>query len=391
MTSPLPPLIMTSELGSFARKTIEERKPMIIDQILSHNDYTPQIRRRLIDLKNELIDGTVKPLVENASDRSTWDEDINPWIGKTWLEIPWYLAETLFYRKVLEAVQYFQPGPWMGQDPHARMKENEIKEALSVFIETYEPISNQTNLESFSKACYNALWGNRGDLSNLHVFETDMGDQHEKIILNQVGEAFAYLQNKDNTIAYIFDNVGKELFFDLALIDTLLQSGLADSVTCYLKNQPFFVSDVMPKDFLSALDHLSSSGSSAAEALASRLTTGLKSKRIRLEAPPFFTSAQMYREMPKALTSQLGEHTLAILKGDVNYRRLFGDRHWPPTTPVAKAAGFFPTSFMSLRTLKGEIILGITPELFASLRNDAEQNWMTNGKRGMITFYQKIQ
>jgi hypothetical protein len=389
MPTALPPFLMTSEQGSFARKTIEERKPLIIDQILSDYDYTPSIRKALLEFKEELAHGKLKPLVEQTSDRKIWDEDIQPWLGKSWLEIPWYLAETYFYRRVLEIVQYFQPGPWMERDPYGRLKDNEIRGSLPVFIETYQAPSSNPGLENFSTACYNALWGNRGDLSNLDVFETDMGAQHDRIILNQVEEAYSFIKTKTTKVAYVFDNVGKELYFDLALIDHLIKSGLADSVTCYLKNQPFFVSDVMPKDLLTSIDHLSASGSKEAEALASRLLVSIKSKKVVLESPPFFTTGRMYREMPEILKSQIGGHDLTILKGDVNYRRLFGDRHWPPTTPVSQAAGYFPTSFFSLRTLKGEIILGVTSELIHRLESEAEDNWLINGKHGMLTFYQK--
>jgi len=53
----LPPFLMTSEKGSFARKTIEERKSIIIDRILSHFDYTPEIREDLQCLQSELTQG----------------------------------------------------------------------------------------------------------------------------------------------------------------------------------------------------------------------------------------------------------------------------------------------------------------------------------------------
>ena len=97
----------------------------------------------------------------------------------------------------------------------------------------------------------------------------------------------------------------------------------------------------------------------------------------------------MYRKMPQVLRSQIATHDIVILKGDVNYRRLIGDRHWEPTTPVEVAAGYFPTSFLSLRTLKGEIILGVTGEILANIEKDGDSDWLVNGKRGMITFLEK--
>lgn len=385
MTS-LPPLIMTSEPGAYARKTITERKPLIIDKILSDYDDTPTIRNALLALKEELAQGTIQPLHEETSDRTVWDQDLEPWIGRTWLQIPWFLAETFFYRRVLEAVQYFQPGPWMGRDPFCTLKDAEISETLSIFIEIFAGGSGEASLEAFQCACYRALWGNRGDLSNPDSFETDMGAQSDQIVLNQTVEAYQFLHRNPTKIAYFFDNVGKELFFDLAFIDFLLGTNLAKSVTCYLKNQPFFVSDAMPDDLKKTIELMSASQSSGVQGLAQRIKQALRSGTMVLETPPFFTTSRTYHRMPEALQRQIGTHDLTILKGDVNYRRLFGDCHWDPTTTVEEAGGYFPSSFLSLRTLKAEIILGISKETILALEKDAEPGWLINGKRGMITF-----
>jgi uncharacterized protein with ATP-grasp and redox domains len=387
--TPLPPFIMTSKKGTFARRTIEERKPLIIDRILSDFDYTPIIRKALSAFQEELKHGQIQPLQEETSDQIIWNEAIKPWEGKTWLEIPWFLAETFFYRRVLEIVKYFQPGPWANLDPYTRLKEKEMSESLPDFIQTYQDKSNQNNVAAFKNACYRALWGNRGDLSNLDVFESDMGEQSERIILNHAHAAYDFLSQHPAKIAYFFDNVGKELYCDLSLIDYLLESGLASTISCYLKNQPFFVSDAMPKDFLEAIDLLKSSSHKEIQSLGQRLLNAKLSKRLTIETPPFLTTCGMYREMSNVLYQMLKQHDLVLLKGDVNYRRLFGDRHWPPTTPIEDAADYFPTSFLSLRTLKADLILGLNQEQLDEIMKHAESDWLTNGKRGMITFFQK--
>ena len=388
MTS-LPPLIMTSEHGSFARHTIQQRKPIIIDQIMIDFDFTPSIRKNLIALKNELAHGLVKPLFEETNDKDIWDAALQPYLNKTWLELPWYLAESFFYRRILEIVKYFQPGTWNRKDPYRLLKEKELSNALPVLSENIPLNGAQTKLEHFQFACYQALWGNRADLSNLNTFETDMGAQSERIILDQSKDAFHLLEKKPSKIAYFMDNAGKELFFDLALIDLLLNTGLAKAVTCYVKNQPFFVSDAMLKDVHKSIELLTSSYDRNLIQLGNRLQASLRSESLMLKAPPFFTTSHMYREIPSVLHAQIATHDLTILKGDVNYRRLFGDRHWPPTTKVREAAGYFPTSFLSLRTLKGELILGLSKEIIERINQEADPNWLVNGKRGMITFLDK--
>lgn len=385
----LPPWLMTSEKGSFARDTIQNRKPLIIDRILSHYDYTPIIRKNLLAFKNELTLKPIQSLFEETSDRFIWDQDVHPWLGKTWLEIPWFFAETYFYRRVLEIVRYFQPGPWMSVDPYHILKQDEIYYALPVINESYHVEETSASYEHFSGYCYRALWGNRGDLSNLHVFETDMGLQPENIILDQSEAAYRFLRKKPMKIAYFMDNVGKELYFDLAFIDYLLNANLAKSVTIFLKNQPFFVSDAMPKDILFSLRAMQTSSAKYVSSIANRFDERLGRTIIKLEAPPFLTTSRMYRQLPEVFRAKIADHDLAILKGDVNYRRLFGDRHWHPTTPVSEAGGYFPTSFLSLRTLKAEIVLGITDDILKNILKENDPKWQINGKRGMITFFER--
>jgi len=386
----LPPPIMTSETGSFARKTIEELKPGIIDNLLNQYDYPPQIQKALLDLKSEMISGELKPLQEQTSDRPIWDLDVHPYIGDSWLNIPWIFAETFFFRRVLEAVQYFQPGPWHRKDPFQHLKDHELLTALPEFINAYQNKSASNDESAFQQACYQSLWGNQSDLSNLESYDAILSHPEEKFVIDHSERAFEFISHHNGKLAYFFDNVGKEIFFDLAFIDLLLQRNLARSITCYLKNQPFFVSDSLPKDLNQAVDRLASSSEVECEHLAARITNGLKSGKIRIKAPPFLATSRSYRAMPDALKQEISQHDLAILKGDVNFRKLVGDHHWNPTTSIEKAAGYFPTSFLSLRTLKGELIVGLKKDQLQNLESNAEENWMINGKRGMITFFQKL-
>ncbi|MDY6845813.1 MAG: damage-control phosphatase ARMT1 family protein [Chloroflexota bacterium] len=389
----LPEPIMTSETGSFARKTIEELKPGIIDNLLNEYDYTPEMRKSLIDLKSEMVNGPLKPLQEQTSDTTIWDADFKAFQGKSWLDIPWILAETFFFRRILEAIQYFQPGPWQGKDPFQHLKNREISKAYLEFSETYRNGGNKSKKDAFQESCYQALRGNQSDLSNLQTYYDGAVTSHpaEKFLIDQSMAAFDYLSQQPKRIAYFFDNVGKELYFDLAFIDILLQKNLAQSMTWYLKNQPFFVSDALPKDLHRTIDRLASSSAPECVDLAERLTHGVKLGKITIETPPFLTTGRAFREMPASMKSHIRKHDLAILKGDLNFRKLVSDRHWDPTTSLEKAAGYFPTTFLSLRTLKSELMVGLTKEQSKNLEKNAEKDWLINGKRGMILFFEKHQ
>lgn len=385
----LPPFIMTSEEGSYARKTIAARKPLIIDQILVDNDYPQQIQNALLALKAELLKGHVRLLYEETEDKPVWDHDMQPWMGKSWLEIPWFLAETFFFRRVLEATGYFQPGPWQGRDPYYQMKERELNKALPQFVATYDQAAHENSYAGFTQAIYNALWGNQADLSNLDGQIDSSGGSQQQLIRDDSIEAYNLLKIQPRKVIYFLDNIGKELYFDLALMDYLLQNNLAASITVVLKNQPFFVSDVMTADFERALTVLAKVPEKSIQTLISRTRKTQQQGQLQLEAPSFLTTSRMYRQIPEELKAKLQAADLALLKGDVNYRRLVGDRHWEPTTPLGRAAGYFPTAFLSLRTQKAELVVGLKQDQIDWFNEHAEPDWMTSGKWGLISFFKK--
>jgi len=384
----LPPFIMTDKNNSFVYMTMKQRKPMIIDEILSTFDYTPSIRQELLAFKKEIVSEPIKPLREKTSDREIWDRALQPWLGKTWFEIPWFFAETYFYRRILEIIKYFQPGPWQNVDPFSQMKDREITLHLPQFIEFYQKLTYEKTFQNFEIFSYQALWGNRGDLS-LHFDKSGISNGAEEFIINHIQEAYTFLENGSRKIAYILDNATMEIFYDMSFIDFLLQTNIADQITCYAKDQPYFLSDALPDDFHRTIDLLLSTNSEKVRALAHRLKRYLGSGKLELKAPPFFATSHMFRELPGNLKSELGAHDLCIMKGDANYRRLMGDRHWEPTTPVDSVVSYFPTSFLSLRTPKSEVMVGIPKATYQDLSQKAEADWQTNGKRGMITFWKK--
>jgi hypothetical protein len=75
-----------------------------------------------------------------------------------------------------------------------------------------------------------------------------------------------------------------------------------------------------------------------------------------------------------------------IIKGDVNYRRMLDDRHWPYETPIAEAAGYFPAPFVLLRTLNGEIMLGLQPGQAQAFEKE-DPAWLIDGRRGIIQLH----
>jgi hypothetical protein len=87
--------------------------------------------------------------------------------------------------------------------------------------------------------------------------------------------------------------------------------------------------------------------------------------------------------MPADLRADFASATLTVMKGDLNYRRLVEDRHWPPTTPFAAATAYFPGPVAALRTLKSDVVTGLPADVVSDL--DASGGaWRTSGAYGLV-------
>jgi len=381
----MPPPIMTSELGSFARRTITERKPRIIDRVMATNAYPPAIQAQLTALRRELADGPVAAPLPQNDPAGHWREAWTPWQGRSWLEIPWYLAESYFYHRLLEAVHYHDPGPWHHRDPFAPDK----AEALHRAVDAFEPdrLGDRDPVERLRELLLRALWGNQTDLSNHDVRDgpsaSPARDGRHLLVDHSMSLAGALAHGAVRSLHVVCDNAGPELLADLILLHHLLSSGLVDQVTLHLKSTPFFVSDAMPSDLAYTLERLSQTSVPALGALGADLTTLVESGRLRALADPFWSGPAGFSHMPAALLATLQQADLVLFKGDANYRRLLDDRHWPTMAALEEITRYLPFSFACLRTLKAELVVGLPPGM-AERTAATDPDWLTSGRWGLI-------
>ena len=385
----LPPPILTSEPKSFAQDTLHRRIPAILQEAISLNpDFELPVRRGLDELGTELSSGRIRELREEAPDVALWNEVSAPHLGRTWLDVPWYWAEAYFYRRLLEATGYFREGRWRGFDPFGAKKRTEwAATAAPAAVEALLAGLPDDPVDRFERLFHASLWGNRTDLSYMvaaHLGGT--GDSHaerENLLADDTAVTWEWLRARRLCpIAIMADNTGTELLMDLALIDFLLEARLASAVHLYLKPQPFFVSDAMIADAKTGLDALWAGGK-AGRALAERMESALARHDLMLIEHWFSATSLFYFQLPDDLLAELAGMGLVIFKGDVNYRRLLGDAHWPPTSPFADAVSYFPAPLVALRTLKGEIITGLAPGQAERLAAE-DPAWLVNGRRGVI-------
>jgi hypothetical protein len=378
---------MTSEPGSFARKTIVERKPQILHQVSTSYPYPPEIQAALRSFAHEIAALPIAPLHGQAPDAAAWNAAWAPFEGRTWLQVPWYFAESYFYRRLMQAVRYDQPGPWYGVDPFAPQKAAQLEQALPAFSSLPERPHPDLGT-AFAIKLRDALWGNRADLSNRTISaraEEGLADTgSERLLIDDTARIWQHLLDRAPArIDIVSDNSGLELLLDLRLADFLVRSGLAE-VRFHLKRMPFFVSDAMVHDVEDTLEGLTHYGGPSA-ALAGRLRAAREAGQVVLHDDPFWSTWLTYHQLPPRIVTELSGADLVLFKGDVNYRRLLDDRHWPHTAHMAEIAGHMPAPFAALRTLKGELIVDLRPGQAEALAA-ADPTWMINGQRGVIQF-----
>lgn len=399
---PLPEPLNGTVEGSFAHYTITVRMPWILREVIEENDYPPGVEAKLQALLVEIPNAPLRPLQDaSAPDSAEWARYILPYLGKNWLEVPWFFAEPYYYRRILEATGYFEPGPRQGSDPFTNQKRKVLETADPAVVTLSKTVAQAVqipNLDTEQKQSWSHrllvanVWGNQADLSMWPSGERpdheEAGDQRSHMLIDRSPSIFHVLFHSGHPLErvdFILDNYGPELVHDLGLADFLLTTGMVKRIRFHARAHPTFVSDTLIPDIYQAADYLANHPDSYARALGSRVRQHLSSGRLELTTDFFWTSPLYFWEMPERIRYELSESQLLISKGDYNYRRLVGDRAWPPDTPFEDVVCYLPVPLVCLRVLKSEVVLGLQPGKAEALyREDPE--WLINGRWGIIQF-----
>src|SRR5215468_5033583 len=227
-----------------------------------------------------------------------------------------------------------------------------------------------------------SLWGNRADLGFKMGASSGSGDiESSRVIVDQSADLWDML-GQGASVILAADNAGRELLADLVLIDHLLQRRHVGSVSLHVKPYPYYVSDATTADVVACLRRLAATQGSASK-IAHRLHQAMAEGNVNLYTHEFYCAPWSYHRMPADLAAQFEQASVTILKGDLHYRRLVGDRDWPPITRFADVAAYFPGSAAALRTLKSDVITGLDPAMVADL-DATGQPWRTDGNHGLI-------
>ena len=354
-----PEPITSNEPGSLAWHVWHERHPALFARIVAAHPYPARIAVALEALLEETLHGTV------PSDPA--------YAGQRWLDVPFLWAESQFYHRLLDAVEFTVEGPWCGVDPFAFLKNAELQAA---------PVDRLAEL-SIVEAMTAALWGNQADLGFRIGVAAATGSgvlgRADSLVVDDTDVALKALTGR---VALVADNAGRELLADLALADRLLGSGAVEEVRVHVKPLPYYVSDATTEDLVACLAHLAA-GPPPASALAGRLRAAASAGRFTVTTHEFYCEPFAFDAMPPGLAEEFSAASVVVFKGDLNYRRLVGDLRWAPTVPFGETVAYFPAPVVALRTLKSDVVVGLQGDDVRRLDAEAP-DWRVSGKYGLV-------
>lgn len=415
---------------SYAFYTMAMRVPVILTNIIDRltrekdnivarfgetsRDELKQCIGEISKLKYELqTDKEMRELPGNESDQFEWNKlitkDIVP--NNTYFTAVWLYSECYVYRRLKSIFEETQSLKEFDYFEHS--KELELFKSMPAISRVITSVNEFSSVyrtpseieDFFCKLLKQDLWGNRNDLSITLGQEIeanncnpllDIEKFNDDLLIDQSHDIYKCLNtDKPNKVVdLICDNSGFELLSDLILCDFLIQYKFATKIRFRVKAIPWFISDVIPKDFYYALDELEKSEDTTLKEAGIKWKKYLADGQFELIEPAhhFFTSPYEFYKMEKIapeLYQSIAESHLAIFKGDLNYRKLLGDVNWNPTSDFRTALNNFePTNLCALRTVKADLICGLKPGQFEDLW-EKDENWMKTGQYGTIQYVSK--
>ncbi|QTT75122.1 protein-glutamate O-methyltransferase family protein [Streptomyces mobaraensis NBRC 13819 = DSM 40847] len=411
--------------GAYGWGVFHERHPALVRRLCEGNPYGPEQRARLDALLDESRTGRVRPPAPETAAAAPWAARDRRYFGRPWSEVPFLWAESYFYLRLLECVDHFSPGPWQGVDPFAPMKNAELTDpALESDTAWLDGLAGAPPDEAFRALVLASLYGNRADLGFQLVqavtTPTDgdptdgdptggdptggdptggdptggdptggdpvadgPGASGAPLLADDAEALWKHVSRRPpGDVHVILDNAGRELLADLLLMDHLLTTGRATSVVLHVKPRPYYVSDATASDVRDCLTRMAAFRGEAGRA-AGRLREAAATGRLRQATHAFFCSPVEFADMPADLRAGLAQAGLCVYKGDLNYRRLVGDRAWPADRPFDDAVAGVPGSLVALRTLKSEVAVGLPKETVDRL-DAARPDWRTDGSQALV-------
>ena len=371
----LPPPLAPAVPGSFARRTLRERLPRIVGEVLETARLTAAARTRLGRARQRLPELTVRRLAPGPGEASLWEAFFETHAGRRLAELPFFELEAYFYLWLLTETGYFDTG----LDPFSATKRSEF----TASVPSLEAASRATLLDdalpprrSLPRALQRAVLGNHADASNPLVLRAGAGGL--ELAQDVRWRSVEPLLLGTSRLVVLADNAMTELWYDLVLARSLVQAAPGLRVDLVLKRHPLFVSDAVPGD-VAVLWELADHPRAAPNLgrLARQLRAAVDGGRIAIQSWSEL-NAPLHLSAPQ-LARRLDPDVPLVLKGDANYRRALEDRGWPPTTPLDCACRMASRRILFLRVMKSECVAGLPAPVVRRL-DRADPAWRTDGR-----------
>ncbi|XP_022662576.1 protein-glutamate O-methyltransferase-like isoform X2 [Varroa destructor] len=350
---------------------------------------------RLSKLRNELqTNKDYVPLEDSFKDVSVWNSHLAQESLPRWFDGIWLMAECYFYRRIFESFQ--MTSKLKTYDYFGEQKETALETSMLA-------VNALTGTLSASTVCLSqlievSLWGNKCDLSFTAGKPTSqkanpistLETLRPNILQDDTVELIEYIYSKKKLkVSFVLDNAAFELITDLVLMDYMMTHGLASQICIYVKMMPWFVSDALGHDVSYVIDRLEQSDSASTASLGQRCREHIASKQWTIEERTYWTLPFDYADMSHRdpqLYDELAHSDLIIFKGDLNYRKLVGDRAWKPTTKFRiSLMGFEPAPLVTLRTIKTDTVTGLA-EGVAEVEEKKCAEWMVSSEFAVVEF-----
>lgn len=353
-----------------------------------------------------------------------------------YFDSPWLLVECYLYRKIKEAA--LQTNHLKVFDPFVEQKQAACRSSLAQMIVVANHLlgiekvihdsanhSHPSERSEFNLFIQLALWANKSDLS-ISCMSADKVQQ-QKIASHDIREALENMQSnilcdnssdlwfkvqslkdkikagyKDNSLTCIdlvTDNSGYEVYIDLCLLHLFVLLFCGQEINeslkfrIHVKRMPWFVSDTLRQDIRSLINFMTGTDQDVSlQTIGHKWQMFLDSNSWQIHEHKFWTLPHDFSEMPLVapdLYRSLKESSLILFKGDLNYRKLTGDRKWHILTPFRVALRqFSPAPLVALRTAKADTVVGIEDvNIFARINNnELPRDWMISGDYGFIQY-----
>ncbi|MBN1231499.1 MAG: protein-glutamate O-methyltransferase family protein [Anaerolineales bacterium] len=391
----LPTPLKGTDKNTFTEHTLVTRMPEIGRRTISECGFPEKV---LLKMKRvvESVPYQDVPLLpdKDSPDSDQWNAEISSLDKTTWLEAPWFFAETCYYRHLLSATGYFLPGAMFHRDPYHHQKSQAYATNLHAFQEFAKFFNSllpeRGNPLDLRELLIADLWGNMADLSINPIWgnkEIKPGKSRGELLIDQSEAMINFLfENAPlERMDIVLDNVGVELAADLMLVAYLLETQLVSKIILHHKVHPILVSDAIIPDTQKIVSDFLDDKSPDLQKIGQLIQKFLIQGHLELRDHFYWSSPRFFWDAPQALLNELERSSLIITKGDANYRRIVGDFHWPTTSSFQAILQYCPVPLLAIRVSKSELMVGLQPGEKEDL-DKIDPAWLYNGTRGILQF-----